>query len=295
MVVATFILRLGMQEQAGQYGFILFVPAIVAASLIFDRASGFVAVLLSIALISFVIPWDPMRSAQHLPGLLAFAVVGLGLVFVSEGLHKALARAYQAEREKDVLLQEMSHRVKNKFAMINSIIGLQSRGASPETEVALNAVAGRVRVIGDVHTYLQISRGDGLVDMPEYLGGLCRSLSDAVGQLRPITLAIKIDPIKLDARRALSVGLIVNELVTNAFKHAFPGERPGAVHVQLNAEADMLALCVSDDGIGCDENAQSNLGSRLVSVLAAQLGGEAKRQTGSPGYRTAVTFPRAAL
>jgi two-component sensor histidine kinase len=219
-------------------------------------------------------------------------VIGLGLVFVSEALHKALARAYEAEREKDVLLQEMSHRVKNKFTLITSIIGLQSRGAAPEMQGALNAIAGRVRVISDVHNYLQVSRHDGSIEMVEYLEGLCRSLSDAVGELRPITLSVKVERLELDNRRALAVGLIVNELVTNAFKYAFPQERAGSVLVQLKSDNGNLQLCVADDGVGCDDEVQANLGTKLVSALAAQLGGEVKRESASPGCRTIITFPR---
>ncbi len=126
MVLLTFALRLQLEERTGQYGFILFVPAIVAASLMFDRGSGFVALGLSSTLIASLLRWNGPASS-NLVGLATFIIIGSGLVFVSEGLRRALERAHKAERQKDLLLQKMSHRVKNKFAMIASMIELQTQ------------------------------------------------------------------------------------------------------------------------------------------------------------------------
>jgi two-component sensor histidine kinase len=291
MVAVTYVLRLGLGEQTGQYGFILFVPAIVAAGLLFDRGSGFLAVVLSAALIVGLVSRSPGEVSHHLPGLLTFVLISLGLVLLSEGLQKALARAYQAEREKDLLLQEMSHRVKNKFTMISAIIALQSRGAVPEVQAALKGIGSRVRVISDVHNFLQLSRHDGVVDMAGYLSDLGNALREAVGSDRPIALRVRADAVMLSAKDALSIGLIVNELVANAFKYAFPDDRSGVITVDLSCGDGVKVLSVSDDGIGCDEHVAANLGTRLVTMLAAQLGGECKRQAAHPGCTTTVRFP----
>ena len=266
LVLVTFALRAGLEDRTGAYGFILFIPAIVISALAFDRGSGFVALVLSAGLVASLLPWRGSANV-HVAALASFVTVGSLLVLISEGLHRALERAYEAERDKDLLLQEMSHRVKNKFAMISSIIGLQARGASPEMRVVLDAIAGRVRVIANVHDHLQLSRQDGVVSMPEYLGGLCRSLGEVLGHLRPVSLSVTFEDISLPPEKALSTGLIVNELVTNAFKYAFPDDRPGRVHVQLCRSAGKLELSVTDDGVGCADQGEPGMGTRLVTLV----------------------------
>ena len=290
MVLLTFLLRLGIDERTISYGFILFIPAIVAVSLFFGRAPGFVAVVLSIGLTAALLRW-PDNADVHAAALATFAIVGAGLVLLSDGLHRALERAHKAEQEKDLLLQEMSHRVKNKFATISSIINMQARQSSPEVSAALEAIGGRIKVIARVHDYLQLSHLDGFVDMNEYLGGLCRSLGDALRDLRPVTVNVAAESVALLPDRALSIGLIVNELVINAFKYAFPDDRPGHVLVRLVNSGTHLELSIEDDGIGCAETTDTGLGMKLVALLTAQLGGSAKREFANPGCRVRATIP----
>jgi two-component sensor histidine kinase len=295
VVIATFGLRLTLGDYGGPYFSILYIPAIVGAALLFDRGSGFLAILLSILLSASLLDWSGPHNSDHLLALLIFGLISSGLVLVAEGFHKALARAHAYGREKDLLLEELSHRVKNKFAIISSVIAMQARGAAPETEEALNAVAHRVRVLSDLHNYLQMSRGDGEVRMDEYLGGLCNDLMEAVKTIRPISHLMMVEPIALDMRTALAIGLIVNELVTNAIKHAFPNDRVGVIRVELKRKDQGIVLIVSDDGIGCKAAAGSNLGTRLTTLLAGQLGGEIRRSDASPGCCVTVDFSHKVL
>jgi two-component sensor histidine kinase len=103
----------------------------------------------------------------------------------------------------------MSHRVKNKFAMILSLIGLQARQSPFETRAALEAIAQRVRVIANMHDHLQMARHDNLVEMSEYLGELGKSLADTVRELRPVTVTVSSQPLRLGPAEALSIGLVV--------------------------------------------------------------------------------------
>lgn len=268
-------LRLGMGEGTGRFGFIHFVLPIVASSLLFDRAAGFFAVALSAGLVGSVLTWTPASAGGTISAIGYFVVVGICLVFIAEGLHSALLKAHAAQQAKDLLLQEMSHRVKNKFAMISSIIALQSRASTPEVRAALQDIAARVNTMSTLHNHLQVSRHDGLIDMAEYLPKLCDALSDALRGARPISVKAVASGELLSPDKALAVGVIANELVTNAFKYAFDEDQPGQVLVELKRDDGQLELSVSDTGKGCPPDRNPGLGTRLVSVFAGQLGGTA--------------------
>ena len=290
MVLAAFALRIAMQGPAEPYGFILYVPAILLAALLFDRGSGFLALALSAALTILVIPWEDNTGA-HVAALAMFAVVSVPLVLIGEGLHVALADAHEARRAQALLLAEISHRVRNKFAMILSLIGLQAQQSHPETREALEKVAQRVRVIANMHEHLQIARHHNLIDISEYLNQLGRSLEDAIRELRPVTVTVSSPALGLEPDKALPIGLIINELVTNAFKYAFPDGQIGHVAVECTIVEDRIELSVTDDGIGCPEHTEGGLGTRLVALLVDQLGGAIKRENLDPGCRVSVTIP----
>jgi two-component sensor histidine kinase len=291
IVLVAFGMRLSMGDGTGRYGFIHFILPIVAASLLFDRGAGFFAIGVSVALIASILNWHA-NVAAHVSAITVFCIVGVCLVFVAEGLRTALTKAHAAQEAAGLLLQEMSHRVKNKFAMIVSIIGLQARNASPEVKRALEDVAARVNVMATVHNYLQLSRHDGLIDMSEYLPSLCDALRDALRGPRPITLSVRAIPEQFPADKALTTGLIVNELVTNAFKYGFDADLPGKILVELSHSGSGLELVVTDNGRGLSPDRQAGLGTRLVTVLAAQLGGTAEWSVVQDGGCSArVQFP----
>jgi two-component sensor histidine kinase len=147
------------------------------------------------------------------------------------------------------------------------------------------------------------------VDTRDFVIGLCSDLDAAqVGEgLRPVALMAEAESHPLDAERAVPLGLVLNETVTNAMKYAFPEERPGAVRVGFARQDDHFVLTVSDDGIGLPpeadlENAPpgqpppgSGLGTRLLRALAAQLRGTFNRQPGPEGHGTLseLRFPAA--
>jgi two-component sensor histidine kinase len=275
IVLLALALRLGMGEGTGRFGFIHFILPIMAAALLFDRNAGFFAVALSATLVGSILSWERSAIGGNVSAIGYFVIVGVCLALVANGLHTALLKAHAAQRATDLLLQELSHRVKNKFAMISSIIALQSRASTPEVSAALQDIAARVNVISTVHNYLQVSRYDGHIDMSEYLPKLCNALSEALRGARPIAVRAKADIELLAPDKALAVGVIANELVTNAFKYAFEEDQVGHVVVELTRQGGELELSVSDDGMGCSKGRQPGLGTRLVSVFAAQLGGSA--------------------
>ena len=291
IVLLGFLIRFSIGDGTGRYGFIHFILPVLAASLLFGRNAGFFAVALSVSLISMLLDWQ-VGTLAHVRAIAVFCIVATCLVYLADGWRSALTKAHAAQDAADLLLQEMSHRVKNKFAMINSIIGIHARHAAPDIKRALDDVAARVQVMATVHDFLQLSRHGGLIDMSEYLPSLCRALRDALCGPRAIILTVHAVPVNFAADKALTAGLIVNELVTNACKYAFEADRPGKVVVQLVRVDDGLQLSVTDDGQGYQVSAQAGLGTRLVNVLAAQLEGSAEwASNGDGGCKAIIRIP----
>ena len=177
--------------------------------------------------------------------------------------------------------------------MVTSIVNLQARNSSPEVREALEDVASRVNTIAMVHNYLQLSRHEGLIDMSSYVPPLCFSLKEALCGPRQISLTSRAIAEELPPEKALAIGVIINELVTNAFKYAFDEGKPGHIHVELDRKDDGFLLSVSDDGRGYSPNTQAGLGTRLVTTFAEQLGGSAFWQSAAAGgSTTTIVFPR---
>jgi two-component sensor histidine kinase len=180
--------------------------------------------------------------------------------------------------------------------MAASVLSLQARSQSnPEVKRALDTAVGRLLSLSKAHERLNpVMDGEaGIVRMQDYLATLCRALKESIEHPTPVSLSVEGDDLHLPVSKAIPVGLIVNELVTNAFKHAFKGKEEGVLHVELR-RADSLALLVEDDGVGCPEGAASGVGSQLVQLLVRQLNGTLERQKAGQGCRIRVSFPEIA-
>ncbi len=287
------LLQVATARQTGVSSLFLLMPGVFASAILFDRGSGFFAAGIGTAAALMVMNETPpgMTLAQ-VPAIVLFFLTGSGLALVSEALRTALQRAVRAERAKDLLLQELAHRMQNNFAIAISLFSMQARAqASEEAREALESAVARLRVIADAHHHLQRT-GEGLVEMPEYLENLCVNLGDALRGLRPVAVHVQCDPVTLPGPRAVPIGLITSELVTNALKYAFPGNAPGTVAVSLRCHADALVLTVEDDGQGCPPNASEGLGTRLIRLLVQQLNGSKRREPTVKGCRVVVSLPR---
>lgn len=187
----------------------------------------------------------------------------------------------QSVLEKETLLKEIHHRVKNNLQVISSLLRLQSRKIDhPVTSAVLLDMQSRVMSMALIHEHLYQSEHFAAVDLAAYLKRLCQRLLAAMVAAPPlIALQMELAAVRLSIDQAIPCGLIVNELVSNAVKHAFPNGRRGVVRVELEriGGGPGLLLRVADDGAGFpagfDLKEVSTLGLQLVTTLARQLGG----------------------
>ena len=181
--------------------------------------------------------------------------------------------------EKELLLREINHRVKNNLQIVSSLLNLQSRQLSdPDAQQMLKGSQSRIWSMALVHEKLYQSEDLARVNFAEYLRGLTAELDDSYHfSSRDIRVKIDAGNVVLGVDAAIPCGLIVNELVTNSLKHAYPADTGGEIRVVLQAEGNQNYLAVSDGGIGFpgDFNIGSSesLGLKLVEALASQLGG----------------------
>src|SRR6202047_418507 len=199
-----------------------------------------------------------------------------------------LEREHAAAHERiGVLLQELTHRVKNSLQLIASIVMTEARTVlSAEGKAALERVSHRITALGQFYSKLTEADTVEAVDAATYLNELCRNLIASVYQDGDTFIMLKtdIESELLPTKQAIPIGLIVNELVTNAVKYGFPGEAKGTVMVTLKRLPGELRLTVADDGQGLGpRRADSGLGGRLVDGFAQQLGGQVERKSDSQG------------
>jgi two-component sensor histidine kinase len=198
--------------------------------------------------------------------------------------------------EKEVLLKEVHHRVKNNLQVISSMLSIQAGGIEdPKSLEAFAACQERILAMAFVHEGVYQSGLYTEVEMEDYLGRICSSLRWSRAEDAPrIDIRVDSRDIRLPLAQAIPCGLIVNELAVNALKHGFPGERPGVVSVALTREDPGYRLVVEDDGVGeaLSGTGTPGIGRTLVESLVSQLRGTvtaASRPDGS-GLRVEIRF-----
>jgi len=196
--------------------------------------------------------------------------------------------------EKELLLREVHHRVKNNMQVISSLLAMQSTGGDEAVAKKLEESQNRIRSIALIHEQLYRSTELEHIDARAYLETLASQLVQSFG-VEGVALEVEVAALTLDIDQSMACGLIVNELVTNAVKYAFPGGRRGTIHVSLSEGADgERVLEVKDDGRGLDGPLPArsrSLGMSLIATLARQLRGRHEID-GTSGTRVRVTFPR---
>jgi two-component sensor histidine kinase len=194
-------------------------------------------------------------------------------------------------REKDVLLQELHHRVANSLQIIASVLMQNARKVqSDESRIHLVDAHQRVMSVAALQKQLAAS-GKGNVELRPYFTALCQSIgASMIRDHDQLTLDVRTDDSVTTADTSVSLGLIVTELVINALKHAFPLNRGGKILVDYHSQGPNWTLCVGDDGVGMPSSpsAKVGLGTTIVQALAKQLGAMVSVADANPGTRVSV-------
>ncbi|HUF56223.1 MAG TPA: histidine kinase dimerization/phosphoacceptor domain -containing protein, partial [Thermohalobaculum sp.] len=193
----------------------------------------------------------------------------------------------RALQNAELMMQETVHRVKNSLAMVSGLLNLQARRAgSDEVRAEVEMARDRVAAVANLHEHLHLASDLSSVEMPAFLRRLLGGLERTAGAR--VRLVNAVEPVTIDPRRAAIVGVLVNELVTNALRHAFPDGRAGTVTVGLARSGEGgFRLVVEDDGVGmpADGAGRRGLGSMLLDRMAGQLRATLHRERLAPGTR----------
>ena len=208
---------------------------------------------------------------------------------------EALAEQHKSASEREVLLREIYHRVKNNLQIIQSLLRLGSRDLDPDQQEPFESAIRRVGAMARVHSLLYQSPDLASINFRDYLRDVVQETADAFGaETRGIATALDAEPMRVPLDTAVPLAFITVEILTNAFKHAFPAGRSGTISISAHPEDGHGVLTIADDGVGLPtgKGRRRTLGLTLVMKLVEQINGSLEApEAGRSTYR--VTFPLA--
>ncbi len=210
---------------------------------------------------------------------------------------RAEDRMRTSMKEKEILLKEIHHRVKNNLQMIVSLLNLQAgKSGDPKILDTIDVIRRRVYSMAVLHEKLYGSPDLSGIRFDDYIRSLVNDLPSGSPEGAPVRLSLRLEPVVLNFGLAVPCGLILNEAVTNAVKHAFAGRTEGRIEITLKKARDgSVRLSVADDGVGLppgfDPAASTSLGFKIIMILLEQLGG-ALKMNGRNGTRLTIRLPQ---
>jgi two-component sensor histidine kinase len=281
----------------GGYVFILYYPAVTLSALLLDRGAGLYAAILS-AFLTVLLFIEP-RFSLIIPtqadavALFIFLACSVVITLVAESFRLLLERLDAMEREKDLLFRELAHRTRNNLQIVMSMLAMErAQAASGDTRARLDLIEGRIGVLAQMHDRLRWQNSNGTIGVRDFMEDLCADVRQSLAGHRPVVVRPQIENLALAADFVVALGIIVNELLTNAFKYAFPDDRAGAIDVRLSQETSRyLVLVCEDNGIGCSETATSGTGTGLILALVQRHDGTMSQEAATPGCRVVIRFP----
>ena len=228
-------------------------------------------------------------------GALAAAQMRRGRAAAEAEVREARDRFEALAIEREMLLREVNHRVGNSLQLIAALLQLQAAASSatPDVKLALANATSRVMAVAQVHRRLYTSNDVQSVAIDQYLEALISDLRRSADEPQRPLLTFESQPVEIDPDRAVAIGVIVNELVINALKYAYPSGR-GPIRIALsNPQPNRALLCVEDDGVGTLQQTtlvSTGLGRQIVSAMASKLGATVSRDDAHAGTRVLVAF-----
>ncbi len=222
----------------------------------------------------------------------------IGIIGMSQDISQIKdgeARLKASDAQKELLLDDINHRIKNHLQTIGGLMSVAQRRCTSldEAKDIIGDAVSRLSVLAQVYTRLQVASGETAVDARGFITDLCHDLNATLVGLRAVAIRCEVGPATLDSSRSVTLGLVINELVQNALKYAFPDDRNGEVRITFHRDDDTYRLTVADNGIGMPPSAEptgTGNGRRLLRAMTQQLAGTLTTDS-SAGTRIELVFP----
>jgi len=218
------------------------------------------------------------RARTFTPVEIDFLVETVRIINVRLEQLRSVRLLNEKNEEKDLLIKEVHHRVKNNMNIVRGLLSMQAESTKDrQTEWALHEAMNRVALMAKVYERLYTGGNMREIDLQPFLEEVAETAASSYDMLDAVTVFTRFDDITISSNEAVNIGIIVNELLTNCFKYAFPGKRKGTVDVSVKQEGkERLEIVVRDNGIGADAGAveeSGGFGFDLVRGLAGKYGG----------------------
>jgi len=282
--------QFGVEAQTQLALLFFLLPGIFLTGFLFDRGTSLFTVLLAAGYAYYTLSQSVTFPAWLLPCVL-FAATGGVVGIVAEALRTEMEKVVRSEQRKSVLLMELAHRTKNNLAMLSALMKLQSKQPDTDGSQTLQDMADRIQVMAQVYDHLTIRVDQKVVDASQYLKEICRHLAGSISGQNPVAIRVNADELYIHSEQAVPIAMIMNELITNSLKYAFPEGQAGSIQIDLRVTEEVV-LSVTDNGKGGARVGSEGIGSRVVSLLAQQLGGKIEVDDLGPGSRVVLRMPK---
>ena len=300
LVLASFAAQLPLESKGFADPFALFLTSVFIVALLFGRASGMLAVVLS-SLLSLLF-FEPLGSMHPTRAVDVFqiglyALLAVGAAIMADQIHRTLIglsdtamRLADEGSTKTLQLREMAHRVANNFASLDALIRLRANASKdPKIQFAFEQAGELVHVVARLSNRLNASADDSNLDSQLFVAELCEDLQACARN--GISVECRAESHSIPLTATVPLGLIVNELVTNALKYAFPDQKSGVVLVDFSREGDDFRLLVEDDGVGMSNTVKGGgLGFHLLEGFSRTIGGRFDIASSGAGTRVSLRF-----
>ncbi len=298
--ISVFLVQFPLDSKGYGHPFALFLSCVFMVALMFGRPSGFFAVILS-SLLSTTF-FAPVNSIHLMHAFEYFQIeiyvaLAVGAVIMADQIHRVLVSLSDINiqlasdaSKKTLQLREVVHRVANNFASLDALIRQRALASKdPNIQFAFEQASDLVHVVARLNNRLNVAAGDSAVDSGHFVSELCEDLQACART--GISIQCRAESHDIALTTAVPLGLIINELVTNALKYAFPDQRSGLILVSFSRQADHYHLLIKDDGIGMRTKSNGGgLGLHLLQGFSRAIKGTIDIRSTSSGTSTSLKF-----